>query len=82
MSLSFNGLGLLAPGTELQFWAGYVSIRLVLAPKTLTCVGWVEERNPTNRENVGFRKASTQPTILVNTLTRVGWVEERNPTNR
>ncbi|XHR85134.1 MAG: hypothetical protein ACFKPT_13005 [Gloeotrichia echinulata GP01] len=38
-----------------------------LSPKTLTRVGWVEAlRNPTNPPNVGFRKASTQPTIFLN----------------
>jgi hypothetical protein len=37
-----------------------------LSPKTLTRVGWVEERNPTFGGFVGFRRASTQPTIFLN----------------
>ncbi|MBW4666942.1 MAG: hypothetical protein KME60_05730 [Cyanomargarita calcarea GSE-NOS-MK-12-04C] len=30
----------------------------------LAAPGWVEERNPTFGRVIGFRKASTQPTIL------------------
>jgi hypothetical protein len=46
-----------------------------LSPKTLTCVGWVEERNPTfswlcwvtlREAAPRLRKASTQPTIFQN----------------
>jgi hypothetical protein len=43
------------------------NVAVQLGLKTLNCVGWVEERNPTFSSIVGFRKASTQPTIILNT---------------
>ncbi|QFS48297.1 hypothetical protein GXM_05789 [Nostoc sphaeroides CCNUC1] len=42
----------------------FKSNTLGLAPKTLKCVGWVEERNPTFRDFVGLSKAQPNKAIF------------------